>query len=58
MAEQITIVLECDACGTRRQSQPHESIHVLRERLAIVGWFSDAAHDRDLCPQHFPIREA
>lgn len=45
-----TIVLECDTCSTRRQTQLGESLEALRDRLAAVGWYIDASRDYDLCP--------
>lgn len=45
-----TIVLECDACATPRQTNFDETLEQLRERLAQVGWYVDSARDYDLCP--------
>lgn len=50
MGDRVTVLLECDACRTRRQARTGETITYLRDRLADVGWLSDNANDTDLCP--------
>ena len=52
MVERVTVQLVCDTCHAPRQARVGESIDSLRDRLAQVGWYSDAANDIDLCPAH------
>lgn len=53
-----TARLVCDSCGTLRQAQPGIPVNVLRDQIARVGWISDPANDRDLCPIHAHESEA
>lgn len=48
---ECTVVLACDGgCGATCQSQVGATVDDLRQLLAEVGWKSDKARDRDLCP--------
>lgn len=47
----MTEWLRCDDCGADRQGRVGQSLDDLREKLAAVGWVSNKAQDRDLCPR-------
>lgn len=51
---ETTVLLECNICRARRQGRVGESVAELRDKLADVGWYSDAANDVDVCPNHIP----
>lgn len=51
MTRVVTVRLECDDCRCERQGQVGQSVDQLRDALATVGWLSDKANDRDLCPR-------
>lgn len=46
--------LECNVCSCHRQGRSGQSIADLRDALADVGWYIDAANDVDVCPTHIP----